>query len=174
MNMKSFLIAAVLTAVPASVFAQDWTGPYAGLQIGGSDIDVDGAPLTGEGPSYGVFAGYNMQNGALIFGGEVDYDVTEYDIGNGAAEVDSTTRVKGRIGTGVGPGMAYGAAGIVWATSPELGDDNGLFYGLGYEAEVTPNVVAGLELLQHEFSDYNDTGLDVSATTLKVRAAFSF
>lgn len=175
MNMKHFLLAAVLTAVPAGAFAQDWTGPYAGVQVGGSNIDVDDtSPLTGNGPSYGLFAGYNMQNGAMVFGGEIDYDVTEYDIGDGTAEIDSTTRLKGRIGTNVGPGLVYGTGGVVWATSPELGDDSGYFLGLGYEAKVTPNTVLGAELLQHEFDNYNDGGLDVSVTTLKARLAFSF
>ena len=174
MSMKNLLIAAVLTAVPAGAFAQDWTGPYAGFQLGGSDIDVDGAPLDGDGPSYGVFAGMNAQNGAVVYGAEIDYDVTEYDIGNGAEEIDSTTRLKGRLGTDLGSGMAYGTAGFVWATSPGLGDDNGYFVGLGYDTEVSPNVVLGAELLHHEFDDYNDTGLDVGVTTLKARVSVRF
>lgn len=174
MNIKGILVAAVLTAIPAGAFAQNWTGPYAGVQAGGSNIDVDNAPLTGDGPSYGIFAGYNMQSGAMVYGGEFDYDVTEYDIGNGVAEIDSTARLKGRIGTDLGGGLVYGAAGLVWATSPELGDDSGFFLGIGYEAKVTPNVVVGAELLQHEFDDYNGGGLDVGVTTLKARLAFSF
>lgn len=174
MNTKELLFAAVIAAVPVGAFAQDWTGPYAGFQIGGSDIDVDGAPLDGDGPSYGIFAGYNVQNGAVVYGGEIDYDVTEYDIGDGTAEVDSTARLKGRLGTDLGMGLAYGTAGIVWATSPELGDDNGYFIGLGYDAEVAPNIILGAEVLYHEFDDYNDTGLDVGVTTLKARMSFSF
>lgn len=174
MTLKNFLIAAVLSAVPVGAFAQDWTGPYAGFQIGGSDIDVDGAPLEGDGPSYGVFAGYNVQSGALVYGGEFDYDTTEYDIGNGAEEIDSTTRLKARIGTDLGGGLAYGTAGAVWATSPGLGDDNGYFVGLGYDAQVSSSMVLGAELLYHDFNDYNDTGLDVGVTTFKARIAFNF
>jgi len=173
MKLKSLIIAAVL-AVPSATFAQDFGGPYAGFQIGTSDIDVDGAPLTGDGPSYGLFAGFNLQNGPLVYGGEVDYDTTEYDIGDGTAEVDSTTRLKARVGGIVGGGLAYGTAGVVWATSPELGDDNGSFIGAGYDFPVTDALDLGLEVLQHQFEDYNDSGLDVDVTTLKVRATFSF
>ncbi|EBA14217.1 outer membrane protein [Roseobacter sp. CCS2] len=175
MKLHSLVIAAALAAAPIASFAQDWTGPYAGFQIGGSDIDVDGAAeLTGDGPSYGIFAGYNVQNGAIVYGGEIDYDVTEYEIAGGAQEVDSTTRLKGRIGTELGGGLAYGTAGVVWATSPGLGDDNGYLVGVGYDLPVTQNMTVGAEILQHEFEDYNDTDLDVGVTTFKARVSFSF
>jgi len=174
MKLNTLIITAALVAVPAATFAQDWTGPYAGFQIGGSDIDVDNLEADGDGPSYGVFAGYNIQNGGVVYGAEFDYDTTEYDINDGFAEVDSTTRLKARIGVPVGPGLAYGTAGIVWATSPELGDDNGYLYGIGYDLPVTANMVVGAELLGHEFEDYNDSGADVGVTTLKARVAFSF
>lgn len=167
-------MAAVIAAMPVGAIAQDWTGPYAGVQLGGSDIDVDGAPLDGDGPSYGLFAGYNVQNGNLVYGGEIDYDVTEYDIGSGAAEVDSTTRLKARLGADLGGGLLYGTGGFVWATSPELGDDNGYFIGAGYDMFVTDTVSLGAELLQHQFDDYNDSGLDVGVTTLKARVAIKF
>ncbi|MEO1640327.1 MAG: outer membrane beta-barrel protein [Pseudomonadota bacterium] len=174
MTHSSLLFAAVIAAVPAFSFAQDFAGPYAGFQIGTSDIDVDGAPLDGDGPSYGLFAGFNVQNGGVVYGAEIDYDTTEYDIGDGTAEVDSTTRLKGRVGSVLGGGMAYGTAGVVWATSPGLGDDNGGFVGAGYDFPVTDDLDIGFEVLQHQFEDYNDSGLDVGVTTLKLRASFSF
>ena len=173
MKLHSLIAAAALAAAPAAVFAQDWTGPYAGFQIGGSDIDVDGAPLTGDGPSYGVFAGYNIQAGNLVYGGEFDYDTTEYEIGD-TVEVESTTRLKGRIGSEVGGGLLYGTAGIVWATSPQLGDDDGYLFGVGYDFPVSDNMIAGAEILQHEFEEYNGGALDVSVTTFKARVAFNF
>lgn len=174
MKLNTLIIAAALATAPAITFAQDWTGPYAGFQLGGSDIDVDGAPLDGDGPSYGIFAGYNVQNGGVVYGGEIDYDVTEYEIADGAQEVDSTTRIKGRVGTELGGGLAYGTAGVVWATSPGLGDDNGYLLGFGYDLPVTANMSLGAEVLQHEFEDYNDSGLDVGVTTVKARVSFSF
>lgn len=174
MTMKKVLFAAVLATVPAGAFAQDWTGPYAGFQIGGSDINVDNPDLEGDGPSYGIYAGYNVQNGGVVYGGEFDFDSTEYDIDNGSAEIDSTARLKGRIGADVGGGLLYGTAGIVWATSPELGDDNGYFFGAGYDMLLANNVTVGAEVLQHQFDDYNDGGLDVDVTTLKLRVGFTF
>lgn len=174
MTMNKVLMAAVLAAMPAGAFAQDWTGTYAGFQAGGSDIDVDGPDLEGDGPSYGLFAGYNVQNGGVVYGGEIDFDGTEYDIGSGTAEVDSTARLKARFGGDVGGGLLYGTTGVVWATSPELGDDNGYFVGAGYDFPVSSDVTVGAELLQHQFDDYNNSGLDVGVTTFKARVAVRF
>jgi opacity protein-like surface antigen len=175
MKLNTVIIAAALVAAPAATFAQDWTGPYAGFQIGTAEIDVDGAAeLSGDGESYGIFAGYNIQNGAVVYGGEFDYDVTEYDIADGAAEVDSTTRLKARVGTELGGGLAYGTAGMVWATSPELGDDSGYLFGIGYDFPVSANMTVGAEVLNHQFDDYNDSDLDVDVTTIKARVSFSF
>lgn len=174
MTFKNILIATVIASMPAAAMAQDWAGAYAGAQIGGSDIDVDPAPLDGDGSSYGVFAGYSIQSGSIVYGGEIDYDVTEYDIGDGAVEVDSTTRLKARLGTEVGGGLLYGTGGVVFATSPELGDDNGILVGIGYDLPVGNGITVGGEVLQHQFEDYNDSGLDVGVTTFKARIALSF
>lgn len=174
MTLTNSLLFAALIAMPAASFAQDWAGPYAGVQLGGSDIDVDGAPLDGDGTSYGIFAGYNIQNGVLVYGGEIDYDETDYDIGNGAQEVDTTYRIKGKIGTELGGGLAYGTAGFVWATSPGLGDDDGYLIGAGYDLPVSNNITIGGEVLYHEFDDYNNSGLDVGVTTFKARVGFNF
>ena len=173
-KLNSLILGTALIAAPVMTFAQDWTGPYAGIQIGTSDIDVDGAPLDGDGPSYGIFAGYNVQNGNLIYGGEIDYDTTEYDVGDGAVEVDSTTRLKARVGTELGGGLAYGTAGVVWATSPEIGDDNGYLFGAGYDFPVTENMTLGAEILQHQFDEYDGGDLDIGVTTIKARVSFSF
>lgn len=172
-NAFAFITALLVTA-PAASFAQDWTGPYAGIQAGTATIDVDNLEVEGDGPSLGFFAGYNMQQGNVVYGGEFDYDATEYDIADGVAEVDSTARLKARVGVPVGLGLAYGTAGIVWATSPELGDDNGYLYGIGYDMPVADNILIGAEVLGHEFDDYNDSGADVGVTTVKARVSFSF
>jgi len=174
MTVTKILMAAAFAAFPAAGFAYDWNGAYAGVQLGTSDIDVDGAPLDGDGTSFGAYIGFNTVNAGIVYGAEIDYDATEYEIGGGAVEVDSTTRLKRRIGTELGGGLAYGTAGFVHATSPELGDDNGYLFGAGYDFPVSDNITIGGEILQHQFEDYEDTGLDVGVTTLKARVGFSF
>lgn len=175
MKLTQILTAAVLTTVPAATFAQSWQGPYVGADIGTAEIDVDGSlEVDGDGDSFGFFAGYTIQDGALVYGGEVDFDSTDYTIGGGAVTVDSTMRLKGRLGTELGGGFAYGTAGLVQASSDELGDGNGYLFGAGYDFPVSPNITLGAELLGHSFEDYNDSGLDVGVTTLKARVAFNF
>lgn len=174
MKLTQITLATLLTAAPAMVSAQDWSGIYAGVQAGISDIDVNDGALTGDGPSFGGFVGYNFDNGGIVYGVEVDYDGTNYDIGDGTAEVDSTTRLKGRVGADVGGGLLYGTAGAVWATSPGLGDDNGSFFGAGYDLPISDTMTVGGEILQHQFDNYNDTNLDVEVTTFKARVAFNF
>ncbi len=175
MTLKNILLASVLAIAPAATFANDWSGPYAGIQAGSGEIDTDGAAeLDGDGTSLGIFAGYLFNNGGVIYGLELDYDDTDYEIADGAQEVDSTTRIKVRAGTELGAGLAYGTVGFVNATSPGLGDDTGYLIGIGYDFPVTANIDLGAELLSHEFEDYNDTGIDVGVTTLKARIAFNF
>ncbi len=175
MTMNKYLLAALIATAPIAATAQSWDGGYVGVQLGSADIDVDGAAeLEGDGTSVGIFAGFNVSNGGLVYGAEIDYDTTDYEIADGAQEVDSTTRLKGRIGTELGGGLAYGVAGFVAATSPGLGDDNGYLFGLGYDFPVYDNIFVGAELLQHQFEDYNDSDLDVGVTTIKARVGFNF
>ncbi len=70
---KTLLATAAVAALATSAHAAvDFAGqPYAGVKIGSMDIDAADAPnLT----SYGVYAGYELNNG---FGVEVDYTGTE-------------------------------------------------------------------------------------------------
>lgn len=175
MTLKNILLASAVAVVPAAGFANDWNGPYVGIAAGSAEIDTDeAAELDGDGSSLGIFAGYLFNTGAIVYGIEVDYDETDYEIADGAQEVDSTARLKGRVGTELGGGLIYGTAGFVSATSPGLGDDDGFLLGIGYDFPVTNNIDVGAELLNHEFEDYNDTGIDVGVTTLKARIAFNF
>ena len=70
MTKHALILAASLAVIGTGAAAQDWSGGYAGLQVGGSDIDTSiGAP--GDGRSVGVFAGYNFQSGGVVYGFEI-------------------------------------------------------------------------------------------------------
>ncbi|MFN3662263.1 outer membrane protein [Yoonia sp.] len=175
--------------------AGDWTGAYAGLSIGGSDIDaaVKGAgengsdlALTGDGGSTGLFAGYNYQLGNIVVGVEFDFDATNYRVGEdevgpeNTVVVEATSRLKGRVGVPLGNGLAYGVAGIVGASTnsviPALGnfaveDGVGYLLGAGYDMRIGDNLLAGGEVLYHEFDDDN---LNVEVTTFRLRVGYRF
>ena len=64
--------------------------------------------------------------------------------------------------------------GYAWADTDNLGDDNGYFFGAGYEHMITQNVSLGGEVLYHKFDNFGTAGVDVDATTVQARAAFRF
>lgn len=172
MTLQTTLVAAAIALTPAIASAQDWTGSYAGIAAGGALIDVDKlADLEGDGTSVGFFAGYNYDTGGIVYGAEFDFDVTDYSIPDAGATVDAVARIKARVGLPVGPGLAYGTAGVVGASSDQLDDGVGYLYGIGYDMPVTENAFIGTELMGHQFED---DVLKVGVSTLKVRAGFSF
>lgn len=173
MSFVRTVVLSMAVALPGTAMAQVLEGPYAGLQFGGSNIDTN-VGVDGNGGSFGGFAGYNFYFGQAMLGAEVDYDATNYELSGGAGDVDSTARFKLRGGYDLGGGLAFFTAGWVRATTSALGDDNGYFYGIGYDYPVTDQIFVGAELLKHEFDDFNNLGVDVDVTTFKVRGGFNF
>ena len=73
---------AVVDVVPVAAAGTDWGGFYLGATYGiglGGDMvyDTNGSLIEYDdlepGGSYGAFAGYNVQNNNLVFGGEIAY-----------------------------------------------------------------------------------------------------
>jgi opacity protein-like surface antigen len=155
----------------------DWTGLYGGVSLGYGD--VTGSTVLGDdinGTTYGVFAGYQRDLGSVVFGGELEWSGTEWTDETIGLDVDSVARAKVRVGYDAGAFLPYatiGAASV--ATSGAVDDDDtGMFYGAGIDYSLGNGIVLGAEILQHEFDDYADTGIDVSATTITARVAYSF
>lgn len=190
MTVNKALFAAALALAPMTASAQDWTGAYGGFAIGGSDIDAIVKPagdlaLEGDGNSTGIFAGYNYQVGNVVYGAEFDFDGTNYRVGEAvlgddSVLVESTARLKARIGAPVGNGLAYGVAGVVGASTNSvvaaLGDfavedGVGYLYGVGYDHRIANNLLVGAEVLYHEF---DDDVLNVEVTTFRLRVGYTF
>jgi opacity protein-like surface antigen len=118
----------------------DWSGFYAGVQLGGglSLVDVNdpfGASLYGDtvrtpGTLGGFQAGYNWQWDAFLLGLETDVDLASmsgtntclafsgfYVSANCQAGVDALGTLTGRLGIAFGPAgstLLYGKAGLAW------------------------------------------------------------
>lgn len=171
---------APVPVAPAPIMTgNDWTGFYAGGQIGygrldSSAIEDDDDP---SGAIYGVHAGYNYDFGTLVLGGELDYDLTSIEIDTPDSEVDSVARAKVRLGYDAGQVMPYVTAGVarVETTDDLDGETDGSFAGLGVSYMLSDAFIVGGEVLQHQFEDFADNdGVDVDATTLSLRASFRF
>lgn len=161
-----------LAPAPVVVPVADWTGGYAGIQLGYGSVDANGAPVDGEGALYGVHGGYRWDMGGTVAGIEADYEGADIDL-DGAADVDSVARLKGQLGYAFGETLAYGTAGAAWADT-SLGDETGWLAGVGVARQITPNMTLGGELLYHDFDEFGSSGVGAEATTASVRASFRF
>ncbi len=155
----------------------DWTGFYAGGQLGYANVSTPAFGADADGLTYGVHAGYLYDFGTLVVGGEVEYDRAD-DISEPASGIalDSVTRLKLRAGYDAGAWQPYAVIGAARAeTSGALvTDDDGAFAGLGLDYALSDRMRVGAEVLQHQFKDYGGSGTDIDATTLNARVSFQF
>ncbi|EBA11738.1 outer membrane protein [Roseobacter sp. CCS2] len=166
----------VVAPAPVAV-GSDWTGFYAGAQLGYGVVEADALSDDGEDLTYGAHAGYLYDFGSWVLGGELDLDGTE--ISQDGIDVDTVTRAKLRLGYDAGDFLPYITGGVAQLrTSSDDdtfdGDDTGGFAGLGLEYRVSPTIRVGGEVLQHQFEDYNGSGEDIDARTIAARVSFQF
>ena len=162
-------------AAPTPV-GNDWTGFYAGAQLGYGQLSSDALEDEPSDITYGVHAGYLYDLGSFVLGGELEYDVTDIvDEGSDIA-LDSVLRAKVRAGYDAGNFLPYVTAGVAQATTSGAleAEDTGAFAGLGVDYQVNPNARVGVEVLHHQFDDFDDSGADIDATTASLRVSFSF
>ncbi len=168
------VIATFVAGMAMSQSSGNWSGFYGGLQFGYADIDTNVSGVDGNGTIGGIILGYDVDLGDWVVGGGFDYDWTGINLARGV-EVEDVWRVKARAGYKVtSQGLLYGVGGFAEAGTNNLGDEDGWFAGAGYEQIVAPNVSVGGEILYHDFSNFDSTGVDVDATTVQVRAAYRF
>ncbi|GFE51691.1 membrane protein [Roseobacter cerasinus] len=176
-SLEEPVIEPVTTAPPpAPVYTGgDWTGFYAGGQIGNLDVDGEGglAGVGGDDTTYGLHAGYNYDFGTWVVGGELDYDDASVDLSPGSASVDSVWRAKLRGGYDFGRTLLYATAGLA-DLDTSIGSDTGEFYGLGVSYKATEQFIVSGEYLMHDFSDIGTTGADADADAFTIRASWQF
>jgi opacity protein-like surface antigen len=158
--MKSLLTVAVITLTAPAV-AQDWSGFYGVVGLGGvsgAGDQFDSGALTdqydAEGTQVSLGVGYNVQNGALVYGGEFSYSMGKitfpgFDDRN---FIDGIIDLKGRVGYATGKLLIYGTLGYTMADQDFLdapaADADGFSYGIGVDMMVSDRLFAGLEYLR--------------------------
>ncbi len=168
------MIVAPVEPVMASV---DWSGFYAGAQLGYADVDSNGAGLDGNGLLGGIHAGYRWDFGQYVAGAELDYDTADIDLAGGTSSVDDVARIKLMGGAEFGNTLLYATAGAAYADATVGGvdlSDDGWFIGAGMDVAVSDSLSVGGELLQHQFDDFDGTGVDLDATTIKAKVSLRF
>ena len=156
------------------VASGNWAGAYVGGTASYQRSDMGGAKGTGFGA--GVYGGYNMQNGQMVYGAETDLNYSGVDTHNSAAGVSTKQGVngsiRGRVGIDLNPVLLYGTAGLAAAnvemkdTAGNKDDKNALGWtaGVGAEAFVTNNITARVE---YRYSDYQGKNYNLGGTNVK-------
>lgn len=162
---------------PAAPASPDWTGFYAGVQLGYADVDSNDAGLDGNGLIGGIHGGYRYDFGRFVAGAEVDLDAADVDLGDDIGSLDNVSRLKLIGGAELGNSLVYATAGVARADATvgrtDL-SDNGTFFGAGFDVPVGERLTVGGEVLQHQFDDFDDTGVDLDATTVKAKVSLRF
>lgn len=149
----------IVDVEPVAATTVDWGGFYGGLAVAAgtstTDYFYDGVhsngPWDGEGTVYGGFAGYNVQTGNVVFGGELSYMMGDIYSVDDEGTFSNILDAKARAGYAVGSVMVYGTVGY---SSASFGEDyaapatdlmTGFGFGVGADLMVTEKIFAGLE-----------------------------
>ena len=173
--MRHGLTCAVLLAMlgaSAPARGDDWSGAYGGFQFGAFDGEATGAGGGAQtGGLAGLHAGYGVDLGTFVLGGEVDLDFGQVTFGD--VTVDSIARLKLRAGGSLGRTFVYGTAGLARADT-SIGVGTGGFAGIGAGWRLGERTTIGGEVLYQQFDDVDGSGVDLEGTTATARVTFSF
>ncbi|MCK4860292.1 MAG: porin family protein [Rhodobacteraceae bacterium] len=187
--ITSTILASTIAA--STAFAADWGGTYAGASynIEAGELrayDALGAS-TGvydlKGDLFGGFAGYNVDTGSMVFGGEIAFATGDLHlVTHATAHVETIIDAKARLGLPLGDALVYGVAGgsighYVGVTTDI--DFAGVNYGAGIEYAVTDNIFIGVEYLAREVGGLPlnilvPGSVEYSIQSTQVRVGFSF
>ena len=150
---------------PAAEYSEPVVKNWSGAYVGGTATWQKGK-FNGQGQDRGhalgggVYGGYNMQSGQIVYGAEADLNYSGIDNTSAGftAKQGANGSIRGRVGVDLNPVLVYGTGGIaasnVEVTSLTGKDDAtmlGWTAGAGVEAFVTDNVTARVE---YRYSDY--------------------
>ncbi len=168
--------------------AQPFECFYVGIEYGHSMItgfeqeegDPEEAFDLDNGSVFGAFAGYNFQNGNLVYGGEVRFLHLDLEDPATGFTMDSVIDARARLGFAASDNiLLYGALGYSFGDGDGgLGgpvDMSGVNYGVGAEYNLTETFFLGLDYTGRQLEG-STAGFDYEAdvNTLTVRAGLRF
>ena len=152
----------------------DWSGTYVGIQAGAQSPSTVNPFSSRRGWTMGAQAGMNFQTGPLVYGGEVEGNLSSgtHHRRSGGAEFEqrSTVAAKARAGATLDRTLIYGTAGYGLTKLKSKGSvisgdqwEGGFLYGAGVE-----QAFAGGTSVRAEYTVHKLNGVD-SITTGGVR-----
>lgn len=169
-----------VTQIPEAPAAVDTAAPvgnWSGFYLGGTGSHDWGTVKKGgdagaDGWGGGVYGGYNMQSGKIVYGGEADLGYNDQKgTANGVTgEEKLNGSVRARLGYDLNPFMVYGTAGLAVGeheVSSAAGSDSktaaGYTVGAGVETLITNNITARVE---YRYTDYQDKNYNLGGTNV--------
>ena len=154
---------------PPAVY--NWTGFYAGLNLGYEWGKVTNSSINPSGIAGGGQIGYNWQIGQFVFGAEADIQASAADDTFASYKFSNPWfgTVRGRAGYAINNVLLYGTLGLAYGNlDAQLGslEENktlvGWTGGLGMEVGFTPNWSAKVEYLYMDLASrtFSITGVD--------------
>jgi outer membrane immunogenic protein len=164
-------------AAPAAEYTEPAVKNWSGAYVGGTANWHHGeADATGNNTSAafggGLYGGYNVQDGQMVYGGEADVNYAGNDSHSSGRKVEQGLNgsVRGRVGVDVNPVLVYGTAGLALGnaklSTPAGSDDKtlvGWTAGAGAETFVTDNVTARVE---YRYTDYASKDFRAGGSTV--------
>lgn len=163
----------------------DWTGFYAGAQVGGAELELsppgfDDINQGMDGRHYGLHVGYMRDYGQFVSGVELSYDKLDDFDTFGSGSIDGNV-LRGKVLAGYDSGRFLPYAAVSFAKlnldfpGGESFDDTGFGFGLGAKFMATQRVMLGVEWMTNEFDfDDLDGGVDLDLNTFTVSASYRF
>jgi opacity protein-like surface antigen len=164
---------APVVMVPVSA---DWSGFYAGAQLGYGAASTDVTGANGNGAIGGVHAGYRYDFGQFVAGAELAYNGANIDLGT-TGKLDNVTQLKFMGGYDLGKTLVYGTVGASHANATLGGtdySDTGYVFGVGMDYAINDKWTIGGEIARNKFNDFDNTGIDASGNTAQIRVGYRF
>jgi outer membrane immunogenic protein len=172
-------------SAPAQGAYYNWSGAYAGANVGYQWGSVDNTSTNPSGLEGGLQGGYNWQNGQFVYGVETDLQITGADDTFAPYQFSNpwfgTLRARG--GIAMNNVLFYGTVGLAYgdlkgesAGLSETKTQIGWTAGLGAEVGFTPNWSAKLEYLYADLSNrtYSVTGTENGLSSSFVRIGVNY
>ncbi|MBM2576881.1 hypothetical protein JQC91_11275 [Jannaschia sp. Os4] len=138
------------------------------------------------GLTYGFHAGYDVQRGSFVVGGEVaafggSLDDEDAEAFGGTTDeiaqfrLDYVARAMMRGGVARERDLFFVTGGAAYLDLEDGESESGIAYGLGYERAVSSRSTLGVQVIQHEFDSLLGVDdLDVELQTIEARFSVRF
>ncbi len=151
-----------------------WDGAYGGLVGGLQSGEITPGAFTFDETTYGVLAGYNLQMGDVVVGGELAAQIGEIDFPP-SYDIDMLVDAKVRLGYSFGDALIFASGGYSTFGSTDFGfAANGWNAGAGIDYAVTERFFVGGEYVYRNLENTAPGGFDYSSHGGQFRAGIKF